>query len=187
MLCAPVLPKCKGAYGSSKTLQNTQPTKEHARQLITKLKLLDNDFKIYHFEVVDAVADDDAETLSQEQDILDENDDIVADLSIRLKRLDSPETQSQDTQDPKKLLSRQLTHMEKSLSALHDAITTIPTSHEDISIIEQYDSKLADYRTEILQNRTALLSIEGEMESLLSFNNRLESLLFECSPTHAKS
>ena len=101
-----------------------------------------------YFEVVDAVAVDDVETLSQ--DILDEHDDIVADLSICLKRLDSPETQSQDTQDPKKLLSRQLTHLEKSLAALHDAITTIPTSHEDISLIEQYDLKLANYRTEIL-------------------------------------
>ena len=59
---------------------------ENAEQLLTRMEVLDGDFKTLHPQIVDLI-DEEAEELEQEQDILDKHDDDIATLSLRLKQL----------------------------------------------------------------------------------------------------
>ena len=65
-----------------------QPTvqADHARELSLKVETIDDDFKKYHLEIVDLL-EDDADVIEREQEILDEYDDLVADMKMCLKRL----------------------------------------------------------------------------------------------------
>ena len=56
-----------------------------ARQSVERLKELNEDFKQYHFAVVDLVDDEGVE--EAEQAVLDEHDDRVANLTDRLQAL----------------------------------------------------------------------------------------------------
>ena len=65
-----------------------QPTTtDHAQELTVKLETLDVDFKAYHLQLVDLLDEGEDEVLEREQEILDEHDDLVADMNIRLKHL----------------------------------------------------------------------------------------------------
>ena len=55
-----------------------------AQQLRKRLSSLDADFRSYHFAIIDLVDED---SLEVEQRVLDEHDDRVADLAIRLQQL----------------------------------------------------------------------------------------------------
>ena len=52
------------------------------QQLLQRLSSLDSDFKAYHFAVIDVV---EPEALETEQGVLDEHDDKVAGLTVRLQ------------------------------------------------------------------------------------------------------
>ena len=56
-----------------------------AQQLSKRLENLDADFKMRHFAILDVLDDDDQ--LATEHDTLDNHDDEVADLSLRLQAL----------------------------------------------------------------------------------------------------
>jgi hypothetical protein len=61
-----------------KELEETsdQPrTSNHARQLLTKLQSLDEDFKKHHFELIDKIDD-----LEKEQTVLDKHDEDMTSL-----------------------------------------------------------------------------------------------------------
>ena len=78
-----------------------------AQQLLQRLNTLDTDFKSHHFAVVDLLDED---ALEGEQAILDEIDDRVTSLSVRIQRLvsSSPSaTPSLTTElDPSRCLSK---------------------------------------------------------------------------------
>ena len=56
---------------------------DSAKQMLSKLESLDNDFKKQHFATVDLVEGEEA--LAAEQEVLDSHDDDVAQLSLRLQ------------------------------------------------------------------------------------------------------
>ena len=151
------------------------------RELSSKLESLDADFKVHHLNVIDTVAEDE-ETLDKELEILDEHDDLMADLNVCLKRLCSRDIPPSIDPDPVKLSTRRLTHLEKGLLSLRNTILDIPVTHEDISLIEQYNIQLAEHKSELVQIRTTLLSVGDEVDvgDQLSLLTRLESAIFEC-------
>ena len=60
-------------------------THDHAQRLATRLDTLDAEFKTHHFALIDLI--DDEETLGKEQDALDQHDDDVTTLAVRLQQL----------------------------------------------------------------------------------------------------
>ena len=60
-------------------------TRDSVRQMLAKLKEHDADFRKLHLTIVDLT--DDEGTLSTEQVVLDEHDDIVASLTVHVKQL----------------------------------------------------------------------------------------------------
>ena len=55
---------------------------DHAQRMQQKLDTLDAEFRSHHHNVVDLT--DNEDSLTKEQDILDEHDDIVAELSVTI-------------------------------------------------------------------------------------------------------
>ena len=160
-----------------------QPTTaDHAHQLAVRSKALDSEFKSYHLQLVDLIDENDDELLEKEQEILDKHDDHVADMNVRFNRLYSNATPTAPG-DRQKLSSRKLAHLERSVISVRDAIIALPTDHEDISLLEQYQAQLSDYKMEMAVIHTELLSVddEDEVSDQLVLYSKLEGILFECS------
>ena len=121
-------------------------TPDHARQLLTKLRSLDEDFKKHHFELIDIIDGD--EDLERVQSIIDKHDDDITSLSVRLQTLLAPsktKTPVAPAADGRKLLSRKLAHLESGLSRIDDMISTPPDSHVEPSLLKQCQEQLSDY------------------------------------------
>ena len=58
---------------------------DRAKQLLVKLDDADSDFKTLHFQVLDIIDENDEEALKKEQDILDQHEDTVAALILRIQ------------------------------------------------------------------------------------------------------
>ena len=61
------------------------PTLKNAKDLADKLKTLEQDFKNHQLSIIDRT--DATEALAEEQQALDDNDDQVSELRIRIQRL----------------------------------------------------------------------------------------------------
>ena len=59
-------------------------THDHVQRLATRLETLDAEFKTHHFTLIDLIDDD--ETL-EEQETLDQHDDDVTTLAVRIQQL----------------------------------------------------------------------------------------------------
>ena len=159
-----------------KSQTNPQPTTaDHTHQLAVRSKALDSEFKSYHLQLVDLIDENDDELLEKEQEILDKHDDHVADMNVRFNRLYSNATPTASG-DRQKLSSRKLAHLERS-------VISLPTDHEDISLLEQYQAQLSDYKMEMAVIHTELLSVdnEDEVSDQPVLYSKLEGILFECS------
>ena len=87
------------------------------QQMKLKLENLDKDFKTYHYGLVDLVDAADKTTLKNEQDTLDNHDDEMAVLAVRVQQLITACASSSDA-NPRKIASRRLTRLQKSLHLL---------------------------------------------------------------------
>ena len=56
-----------------------------AERMSTKLMQLDSDFRAQHHTLIDLIEEEDA--LEREQEALDTHDDLVTDLSVRIKQI----------------------------------------------------------------------------------------------------
>ena len=72
--------------------------------------------------------------------------------------------------------------MEQVITAIHDAITALPADHDDMSLIEQYETQLSGYKMELSALHTELLSVEDEdqVKDQLTACSKIEDVLFEC-------
>lgn len=90
---------------------------DHAKQLATKLKSLDADFKVIHLQIVDLIEEEEA--LSREQDTLDGHDDRVSRLTVRLQQLMAKIPPSIPPSDAgKKAVGRKLARLDHLLTTL---------------------------------------------------------------------
>ena len=133
-----------------------QPTTlDLARRMTKKLDSLDSDFKVHHYALVDIIEGD--ELSSKEQETLDEHDDEVAELAIRIERLISLCTSTPDS-NFHKVVSRKLTHIGKSVSSITKAIGSLPGSPDDVCLLYQYEEQLRDHEKELGGIHDTLLS-----------------------------
>ena len=163
-------------------LSDQPSTVDYAKHLAEKLETLDAEFKSHHLQLIDMIGEDDDDTLEKEQDVLDNYDDQVTDVSIRLKRLYSV-TVSPTMADHLKLFSRKLIHLKGNITSVRDTIETLPADHDDMALLEEYQAQLLDYKTILTAIQTELLSVDDqdEVSDQLILYSELEGILFECS------
>lgn len=107
---------------------------DHAQRMRKKLDALDVEFRSHHHNVVDLT--DGEESLTREQDILDEHDDLVANLSVRINQLISACTSFDTT--PYKDAARRLTHIRKTLTEVSSAVNALGRDPDDTSRLRQH-------------------------------------------------
>ena len=105
-----------------------EDTVENARQLLSKLKTCDTDFKDLHMSVVDLVDEEEPE-----QATLDHHDDLVASMTLRIQKLIAKLKPPPDRRvESQKLLTRKLKRVQDCLSAVNDAVGALTGDAKDI-------------------------------------------------------
>ena len=137
-----------------------------------KLDALDSDFRTHHHAFIDE------EILQGEQNTLDEHDDLVAQLAVRIQQLITLCTSSLDS-SPRKIASRRLSHLQKTLSTIGEAITSSDVT-ADPCLLRQYEEQLGDVKRELTDIRNSLLPLD-EADDLCTSQAGLEGKVFDCS------
>jgi len=97
-------------------------TKNAAKQMLTKLQEATTGFRQVHLSIVDLLEEE--TDLEVEQAILDEHDDIVSAITLRLKALIEPRKEPPPP-DERKILARRLKRVEGRLTSVNEAITAL--------------------------------------------------------------
>ncbi len=109
--------------------------------LATKLKA---EFKIHMLAIIDLT--DGEEALAMEQDALDDHDDIISELTIRIQRLISILM----PRDLLKSSNRRLAHMQEKLDAVEKTICRMDIDDPDAEcILEQHTKQILDLKIEL--------------------------------------
>ena len=156
-----------------------QATLGLAQGMTRKLDALDSDFRTHHHALIDLI--DDEEALQEEQSTLDEHDDVVAELAVRIQQLINLCTSfSEDS--PRKLASRRLIHLQKSMSPISAAVAALSGEPDDTCLLQQYEEQLSDCKRELADLRSGLLSLDlDETDELSVLQGGLEKELFDWS------
>ena len=94
-------------------LEGTADQPDHARQLLGKLRSLDEEFRGLHYELIDLLDEGNEDLLEAEQATLDKHDDDVATLTVCLENLSTSTDHARAAviPDPRKTLSRRLSRV----------------------------------------------------------------------------
>ena len=90
--------------------------------MLTKLQEATTGFRQVHLSIVDLLEEE--TDLEVEQAILDEHDDIVSAITLRLKALIEPREEPPPP-DERKILARRLKRVEGRLTSVNEAITAL--------------------------------------------------------------
>ncbi len=160
-------------------LQDTsgQPrTFDHARQLLTKLQSLDEEFRRLHFELIDLINEDD--TLETEQATMDKHDDVFT-LTVRVRALLTPAESffTHTAPDDRKPLSRKLSRVQAGLNRINETVSTTATPVEH-SLLRQWQEELSDYKKDLAALYDELVAKDMDDEDeLFVTHSALERLL----------
>ena len=148
-------------------------THDHAQRLSTKLETLDAEFKTHHFAAIDLI--DDYGTLGREQETLDQHDDDVTSLAVRLQKLITASSATPTNSDHRKVLMHKLQHLEKSLTVVSENVSSLSSRPEDVCRLQQHEEQLSDYKKDLAEFRNSLLSSSiEEGDELLGLHSALE-------------
>ena len=154
-------------------------TLELAQRMSHKLSDLDSEFRTHHHALIDLTDDEDA--LAKEQEVLDNHDDLVAELSVRVKQViaaSSPST----SDSSRRISSRKLVHLQKSLTAITSMISDSSTTPSDICLLRQYEERTNGINCELVKTRDDLHRLElEETDEPFELQDRLETQVFDCS------
>ena len=143
--------------GDLETAVDQADTLDHAQRSLIKLETLNSEYKVHHFALIDLIEDE--TILQREQENLDNHDDIVSDLSVRIQRLINSCTRATMGPDICKTSSRRLKRLQKNLSSVRDKIEELSDGPEDVCCLKQHEEQLADYKKELADLQTQLLSL----------------------------
>ena len=159
----------EGKAGEPKTL-------ELAHRMSQKLTDLDSEFRAHHHALID-----DDESLAKEQDVLDSHDDLVAELGVRVKQVIAASSPS-SVESSRKIASRKLAHLQKSLSAISSIVSDTTTAVSDTCVLHQYEEKTNDINKDLVKARDDLHRMElDEGDELFTLQDSLEKQVFDCS------
>ena len=145
----------------------------HARDIEQQLNSLDSEFWKRHFAVIDLIDIDNDETLSREQELLDNHDDLVSSLFVRISLLQS----SMSTEQQRRKCLSELCCLQKKILSIHDNVTSSTAE----SHLYQYAKTIRSYKAELrklcLESYTLDVSDSDEIYSLES---QLDEDVFDC-------
>ena len=150
-------------------------------RLALKLESLDAKFKVHHNSVIELIESE--EDLEREQDILDQQDDTVSELGVRVKKLISVcSSSSTSPSSPANLQIRKLRRLEHDLGSIRDSITSLDESVDNTCRLQLYQEQLSDFKRELVEIRDTLLSMGvADTEDLMRTHDNLEKGIFDSS------
>ena len=134
-----------------------------------KLDDADSDFKTLHFQVLDIIDENDEEALKKEQDILDQHEDTVAALILRIQSVITHVTSTvhaptlpleSTTPDTQRATARRLSRLELSLKDTEAGFDALSDDYDDSSLLEQYTEQLSDHKRELSTIYEDLISLD---------------------------
>ena len=153
-------------------------TPDLADRMAKKLVELDADFRAQHHALIDLIEEEEA--LEREQETLDAHDDLVTELSVRIKQIIS--TSSPVTDSSRKVASRKLAHIEKCIKSVVSFIDKASAAVTDACLLQQYEEKVADVHHDLAKVRDELHCLDIEdTDELLEQQEQLEGQAFDCS------
>ena len=154
-------------------------TLRNALGLTTKLKALDAEFRTHHLSIIDLTEDE--ETLTEEQQALDDHDDQVSELNTRIQRLTSLLTPSSASNLRKSSL-RRLARLREKLAGIRASIDVVTDDDDGVCTLQQHEEQIADLKKELKEIQTSLLDVDLETsDPLIEAQDAVERAIFECS------
>ena len=161
----------------------------HAQQLFKRLGNLDSDYKTCHFAVIDVL--DDEQQLADEQETLDNHDDEVADLDLRIQALmvaaATPPPPITTTTDARPLtncaiLERRSVQLQARLVTIHEKIGGLKDDGSEVHLVYLYQEYLADLKRDLSEFRNEILTITADTSDMLMSNTqKQEDNIFDMS------
>lgn len=151
-----------------------------AQALAGRLERLDSDFKTYHFAIVDLVDDP-----STEQEVIDDHDDKLADLTVRIGQLtardpDPPVPVAGNTHSRR--LAKRLDHLDRGFRLIADAVDPIePEAEVDSCLFHQYEEQLGILKAELAKVSGDILSLDEDGDGLADREATLNKSMFGTS------
>ncbi len=157
------------------------PDLDEARRLTTWLESVVAEFKVHHYSVIDLLDDEDEDGIQEQQTVLDEHEDIVAQLTARLEKVMASST-AKDSNEPK-VASKRLRAIERGLSSIITGTSSLPPGDEDnICLLQQCDQQLSELKAEFLVIRNIFFSLDiDDHHELHDQVAHVEGRIFDCS------
>ena len=121
---------------------------EHARQLLAKLQTLDADYRALHLEIIDLIDEKEAEALDAEQRHIDQLDDDVSGLTVKLQALITAAPALDRRTLNRRSLNRRLARVRAGLNRIGEA-TADTDEPVDPTLLSQYSDELSDYKKDL--------------------------------------
>ena len=151
-----------------------------AQSLASKLKTLDAEFKTHHLAIIDAT--DEEEALGEEQLALDNHDDTISELTVRVQRLISAMMPS-PTQDLQQTAARRLKRVQEKLDEIETAVNSVAAEDADSTCtLEQYAERVSDLKSELKDIQSSLYHVELPTgDPILQAQDLIEQAIFRIS------
>ena len=152
---------------------------ESARNLADKLDTLRQDFKTHQLTIINQSNKEDA--LADEQQVPDDNDDQVSELSVCIQHLITLATKSKSP-DIARVANRQLTLLQAKLESIDTAIHDLDNAEEDIAyILEGYRDQVTEIKAELTALESSLLNSEVPTDDPVMQNQaQVDKAAFDC-------
>ena len=129
---------------------------ESSRNLAAKLKTLQQEFKEHQLAIINRT--DAEDILAEEQQSLDDNEDHISELSVRIQRLMALATASTGL-DVAKVATRQLALLRTKLESIDEAVRNVDNAEENATCtLEEYRDQVIVVKTELATLNASLLS-----------------------------
>ena len=157
-----------------------EPTAFDVAQEIAKaLSEHDREFKDFHYQLLDLIDESDEGALEKEQKELDDHDDVMDDVKVRIKQLLASSLASVNSPKRKAIARRQL-WLENAVTSIRDIVRPF-TTESDSHLVRQYDDRLQVHKLELKALADDLMNLDLESsDDLLTTQHRLDDFFFEC-------
>ena len=108
----------------------------------------------------------------------DKHNDAIAVLVIRVKCILAACSAKVESVDHK-AASRKLSHLDKSLTSVSEAISFL-TDESEPCLIQQYGEQVQDIKTALRDTQNTLLSLDFDGDTLMTTLERLDKGVFDC-------
>ena len=112
--------------------------------------------------------------------MLDSHDDLVTDLTVRVRQIISSSSPS-PSDSLHRIVARKLAHLQKSLASVTSVTSTDPVAILNRCLLRQYEERTNDIRRDLAGTRDDLHRMElDEADKLFELQDELKSQVFNC-------